>query len=216
VIHRYRRLWLLVGVLAAVLAAPGGALAAVELDATLTVHWIDPVTLLPIDGAVIHVTARQGDAVIGKFEGTTDATGTAVLTGLPRETGEGGAVALDVVGNKETSFTDEETGCVLADSWHAERLAVQVDGPEIAVDFTPDDTANASSLACPPDQPAPTGGVEGAQGTPGRTLPPTDSIASASAKSTGAAVVAVGLLGLSAGLFMLLPRRRPVARRVRK
>ena len=57
-IHRYRRPWLLVGVIAGLLAAPAGASAAVLPDAVVTVQFTDAVTLLPVDGAAFHVTAR--------------------------------------------------------------------------------------------------------------------------------------------------------------
>ena len=218
-IHRYRRSFGLVAVLASLAglaAAPAGALAAVAPDATLTVHFADAVTLLAIDRAQVHVTARQDGAVIGEFEGETDAAGIAVLINLPHETGEGGPVTLDVVAHKESSFTDGESGCVAIDTWDAARRGVPVDGVALSVDFTVDEQQSVSSIECPPDQPAPTGDVGGAVGTPGRTLPPTDALSTASSDSAGTVVVAVGLVGLSAGLLMVLPRRRPATRRVRR
>jgi hypothetical protein len=207
VIHRYRRLWLLAGIVAGLVAAPAGALAAVAPEATLTVHFTDAVTLLAIDGAAIHVTAHQDGAVIGEFDGETDTAGIAVLVELPRETGEGGPVTLDVVAHKATTATDEESGCVSDDAWDAARMGVPVDGVAVEVDFTVDEQQSVSSIECPPGQPEPTGEVGAAVGTPGATLPPTDSLSSTSTEST-AVVAAAGLVGLSAGLFMLLPRRR--------
>jgi hypothetical protein len=216
VIHRYRRQWLLVGIIAGLLVAPASALAAVEPDATLTVQFTDTVTLLPVDGAAVHVTAHQGDQVLGEFDAATNADGAAVIPDIPRETGEGDPVTVDVVATKSTTFTDEETGCTLSDSWHAERLGVAVDDVAVSVDFTADEQTPASSLACPPDQPPPTGEVQEAVGTPGRTLPPTDSIATTPSESSGSVVVGVGLVGLSAGLLTLLPRRRLAPHRARK
>lgn len=218
-IHRYRRTWVLVAVLAGVaglVAAPAGALAAVAPDATLTVRFVDAVTLLAIDRAAIHVTAHQDGAVIGEFDGETDATGIAVLIDLPREAGEGGAVRLDVIAHKETSFTDGQTGCVFNDTWDAARLAVPVDGAAIEVEFTADEQQTISSLECPPDQVPPTGDVGGIIGTPGPTLPATDSLAGAGSSETpGALVVAGGLLVASAGFVFLVPRRRLARRRAR-
>jgi hypothetical protein len=216
VIHRYRRLWLLAGIVAGLVAAPASALAAVAPEVTLTVHFADAVTLLAIDRADIHVTAHQDGAVIGEFDGETDAAGIAVLSDLPRETGEGGPVTLDIVAHKATSFTDAESGCVANDTWDAARLGVPVDDIALSVDFTVDEQQSVSSIECPPDQPAPTGEVSGAVGTPGRTLPPTDVASSAPSGGAGTIMVAVGLVGLSAGMLMVLPRRRPATRRVRR
>jgi hypothetical protein len=229
VTHRYRRPGLLFGRVAsfasiaavaglvASLAAPGPALAAVSPETTLTVQYVDSGTLLPVGHAAIQVTARQDGAVIAEFSGETDAAGTAVLADLPRETGEGGVVTLDVVAHKATSFTDEETGCVLDDTWDASRLGVAVDGTAVAVAFTADEQLAVSSIDCPPGQAAPTGEVGGAQGTPGRTLPPTDlEGAGAASSSAGAAAVIAGLLGVSAGALVLVPRRRRADVRVKR
>lgn len=212
VIHRYRRPWLLVGVLGAVfgmLLAPAATLAAVEADATLTVRYVDSVTLLPIDGAAVHVTARQGGAVIAEFDATTDADGGAVLTTLPRESGEASPVTIDVTAHKVASFTDAETGCILDDAWDAARLGVAVDGAEVAVEFTSDEQQAVSSLDCPPDVAPPTGEVGGAVGTPGRTLPPTDALADAGPSSAPAAlIVSGGAVAAAAVLLLVMPRGR--------
>ena len=218
-IRRYRRPGLLVAAVAALAAAllvPSFALAAVANEATLTVRFVDAVALLPVDQAAVHVTAHQDGAVIDEVDGETDAAGVSVLINLPHETGEGGPVTLDVVAHKNTTFTDDQTGCVVTDTWDASRLAVPVDGVELTVEFTADEQQAVSSIECPPEVAPPTGEVGGAVGTPGAparaTLPPTDSLSSAPMESTGAAVVAAGLVGLSAGLLMLLPRRRRARR----
>lgn len=224
-ILRYRRPGLLVACVLALLAAllaPAGALAAVANETALTVRFVDSVTLLPVDGAAVRVTAHQDGAAIGEFDGTTDATGLAVLAHLPHETGDGGAVTLDVVAHKESSFADAETGCVLDNTWDASRLGVAVDDVALAVDFTAGEQQAVSSIQCPPDQAPPTGevggavGTPGAIGTPGATLPPTDSVARSDAATPGSVAVIAALAGLSAGLLVLLPRRRRAAVRVER
>jgi hypothetical protein len=219
----YRRPGLLVAGVLAVLAsllAPVTASAAVANETTLTVTFVDAVTLLSVDRAAVHVTARQDGAVIVEVDGETDATGISVLINLPHETGEGGAVTLDVTAHKETSFTDSETGCVTNDTWDASRLGVPVDDVALAVAFTADEQQAVSSIECPPDQPAPTGDVSGAVGTPGPTLPPTDTVGAGGAAGSGLAVVLAGLLGVAAFALFLVPRRRRaevrVERRVRR
>jgi hypothetical protein len=92
-----------------------------------------------------------------------------------------------------------------------DRFATGQRGPEdvaVEVDFTVDEQQSVSSIDCPPGQPAPTGEVGAVVGTPGPTLPPTDTLSSASTESTGPVVVAAGLVGLSVGLLKVLPRRR--------
>ena len=220
-IHRYRRPGLLVAAVAALAAAllvPSFALAAVANEATLTVRFVDAVTLLSVDRAAVHVTAHQDGAVIAEVDGETDAAGISVLINLPHETGEGGPVTLDVVAHKETSFTDSDTGCVLNDSWDASRLGVPVDDVALEVAFTADEQQAVSSIECPPEVAPPTGEVGGAVGTPGATLPPTDSVAGSGSGSAspGSLAVIAGLLGASVGLVALAPRRRRAAVRVER
>ena len=210
-IHRYRRHWLLVGVLAGLLAAPGGASAAVLPDAVLTVQYTDAVTLLPVDGATVHVTARQDDKVIGEYDATTDADGSAVLTGLPIDDGEGAAVVVDVVVDKASTIIDEESACTFSDTWHAERLGVAVDSPALEVAFTPEEQSASSLIDCEGGEgAAPTGAVGGVVGTPKATLPSTDALSeSEPAGGSSGLVVAGALLALTAGLLFALPRPRP-------
>jgi hypothetical protein len=223
VILRYRRPWLIAaGLLAVVLGlvAPAAAFAAVANDAALTVTFVDAVTLLPVDGAAVHVTAHQDGAVLAEFDATTDASGVAVLAGLPRETAEAGAVTVDVVAHKEKSFTDADTGCVLDDTWDASRLAVPVSDVAVTVAFTLDEQQAVSSIQCPPDQPPPTGEVGGAVGTPAprphATLPPTDAVAASSSSSGGLAAVVAGLIGVAAGVLVLAPRPQRASVRVER
>ena len=224
-ILRYRHPGLFAAAVLAVIAglvAPAAALAAVETDASVTVTFVDAVSLLPVDGATVHVTAHQDDAVIAELDATTDASGVAVIAGVPRETGEGGVVTIDVVAHKEKSLSDADTGCVLDDTWDASRMGVPVSDVALAVAFTLDEQQAVSSIQCPPDQPPPTGEVGGVVGTPGpkATLPPTDMAGSDPASSVGLVVVLAGLLGASAGVVVLSPRRRraevPVERRPRR
>jgi hypothetical protein len=219
VIHRYRRPGLLgaaVVAVAAALVAPVTAFAAVANETTLTVTFVDAVTLLSVDRAAVHVTAHQDGAVIAEVDGETDAAGISVLINLPHETGEGGPVTLDVAAHKETSFTDSETGCVLNDTWDASRLGVPVDDVALAVAFTADEQQAVSSIECPPEVAPPTGEVGGAVGTPGATLPPTDSVAGSGSASPGSLAVIAGLVGASMGLVVLAPRPRRVAVRVER
>ena len=222
-IHRYRRPGLLVAAVAALAAAllvPSFALAAVANETTLTVRFVDAVTLLSVDRAAVHVTAHQDGAVIGEVDGETDAAGVSVLINLPHETGEGGPVTLDVVAHKNTTFTDDQTGCVVTDTWDASRLAVPVDGVELTVEFTADEQQAVSSIECPPEVAPPTGEVGGAVGTPGpkpvATLPPTDSIAANDGSSPGSMAVIAALVGASMGLLVLVPRRRRAVVRVER
>ena len=209
-IHRYRRLWLLIGLLVAFVAAPAGARAAVETDAVLTVTFVDGVTLLPVDGATVLVKARQGETIIAELTATTDASGVAVIDAVPRETGEGDAVLIDVSASRETSFTDEETGCVYADSVSAQRMGVAVDAADVAVAFTPEEQSPASSISCPPTEPEPTQEVEGEVGTPGpkHTLPPTDALAAPVEPSGSGFVVIIAVVAVAAALAFVMPRRR--------
>ena len=164
------------------------------------------------------MTAHQDGAVIDEVDGETDAAGVSVLINLPHETGEGGPVTLDVVAHKNTTFTDAQTGCVVTDTWDASRLAVPVDGVELTVEFTADEQQAVSSIECPPEVAPPTGEVGGAVGTPGATaratLPPTDTIAANDGSSPGSLAVIAALVGASAGLVVLVPRRRRAAVRV--
>jgi hypothetical protein len=144
----YRRPGLLVAAVLAVLAsllAPVTAFAAVANETTLTVTFVDGVTLLSVDRAAVHVTAHQDGAVIAEVDGETDAAGISVLINLPHETGEGGVVTLDVTAHKETSFTDSATGCVMNDTWDASRLGVPVD--DVALAVPPTDTVGAGDAA---------------------------------------------------------------------
>jgi hypothetical protein len=219
VIHRYRRPGLLVAAViavAAALLAPVTAFAAVANETTLTVTFVDAVTLLSVDRAAVHVTAHQDGAVIAEVDGETDAAGTAVLINLPHETGEGGPVTIDVVAHKETSFTNADTGCVLDDTWDASRLGVPVDDVALAVAFTADEQQAVSSIECPPEVAPPTGEVGGAVGTPGATLPPTDSVAGSGPTSPGSLAVIAALVGASVGLVVLAPRRRRAEVRVER
>ena len=220
-IHRYRRPGLLVAAVAALAAAllvPSFAFAAVANETTLTVRFVDTVTLLSVDRAAVHVTAHQDGAVIGEVDGETDAAGVSVLINLPHETGEAGPVTLDIVAHKNTTFTDADTGCTLTDTWDASRLAVPVDGVELTVEFTADEQQAVSSIECPPAVAPPTGEVGGAVGTPAAkpvaTLPPTDSVAGSGATSPGSLAVIAALVGASIGLVVLVPRRRRATVRV--
>jgi hypothetical protein len=211
--HRYRRPASIVAALAcflAFVAAPAGALAAPVAETTLTVHFVDAVTLLAIDRADVHVTARQDGAVVGEFDGQTDAAGVAVLIDLPHEAGEGGVVTLDVSAHKSTSFTDAETGCVADDTWDAARLGIPVDDVALAVEFSEDEQQTVSSIECPPQVVPPTGEVGAAQGTPAaaRTLPPTDALGDPSRVLDLGGVVAALVAAGAVALVFVAPRRR--------
>ena len=190
-----------------VVAADPMVSASVAFEATVTVRFVDAVTLLPVEAADVHVTARQMDALVGEYEATTDADGTAVLTALPIETGDGPAVRLRVVADKATTNVDEATGCSLAETWHAERADVTVDGPAVEIVFGDAEQDSASSMSCPDTEP--TGAVGGIIGTPGMTLPPTDAaVQSTTSTSDPGAAVVVGFIFGMAGLSLVLRRPR--------
>jgi hypothetical protein len=201
-------------ILLAVAAIPGLALAAdplagggIAFEATLTVRFTDAVTLLPVDAAAVHVTARQADAIVGEYDGTTDADGMAVLAGLPIETGEGPAVRLGVVADKSTTSEDPGSGCSLASTWHAERADIAVETATVEVAFGDTEQDSTSSISCPGTQP--TGEVGGVIGAPGITLPATDAAVqtTTSTSDPGAALV-VGFIFALAGLSLVLRRPR--------
>jgi hypothetical protein len=195
------------GASGSVFAADPVVSAAVAFEATLTVRFTDAVTLLPVDAAQVRVTARQADAIVGEYDGTTDAEGAAVLTGLPIGTDDGPAVRLTVVADKATTSEDEDSGCSLAESWHAERADVAVDATSVEVVFGEAEQDTSSSISCPETEP--TGAVGGVIGTPGLTLPPTDStVPTPSSTSDVGAAIVVGFIFSLAGLSLVLRRPR--------
>ena len=209
-IHRYRRPLLLVGVIAGLLAAPAGAFAAVQPDAVLTVRYTDAVTLLPVEGAAVTVTAWQGDEVVAELVSTTGADGTAVVEGLPIETGEGDPVVVDVVVDKASTVVDQESGCTFSDSWHAERHGVTVDAAAIDVEFAAEEQSASSLIDCE-GGPEPTGQVGGITGTPKApkaTLPSTDASLDTTTGASFGLLVVGGLLAVSVGLLLVIPRPR--------
>lgn len=197
----------LAGASGSVFAADPVVSATVAFEATLTVRFTDAVTLLPVGAAQVHVTARQANAIVGEYDASTDAEGTAVLTGLPIETGDGPPVRLTVLADKSTTSQDPESGCSLAESWHAERAEIPVDAAAIEVAFDEAEQDTSSSISCPDTEP--TGAVGGVIGTPRFTLPPTDAPvrATTSTSDPGAAVVVGFIFGL-AGLSLVLRRPR--------
>jgi hypothetical protein len=212
--HKYGRIGLVAAaVILASAALPAFVVAAdpsetVAHDATLTVRFTDAVTLLPVDAAQVHVIARHADAVIGEFDGTTDLDGAAVLNGLPIETGSGPAVRLQVTADKATTFEDAETGCSLAESWHAERVDVAVDGPAVEVAFGTDEQNSTSSITCP-DTTVPSGGVGAIIGGPQITPPATDvEVSPRTGRSDTGAALVVGFLFALAGVSLIARRPR--------
>lgn len=224
-IQRYRRVGLFAMVVILAMTGPAVVAAAeppvvvdestVVYEAVLTVHDTDAVTLLPVDGASVHVTAHQGETVLGEYDATTDADGVAVLEGLPHETGVGPIVTLDVDATKDSTFVDAETGCQLAESWHAARLAVPVEGLAVDVAFTADEQDATSSLTCPGTTPS--GDVDAATGGPQITPPATDAGAARDGGSSAAgSFLVVGALVALAGLTLVAPwprQRRRAGRR---
>lgn len=219
---RYRRLGLIAATVVLVLAAPATVAAAdpipspspsdevivdvpnLVFEATLTVRYVEPGSLLPVAGAEILVVARQGGEAIGEFSGSTGEDGVATVEALPFEAGFGPIVELDVIAHKDTSWSDPETGCRGGDAWDAKRLGVMVESRVVEVDFTANEQTMTSSINCP--EATPTGAVGGVVGTPGITLPPTDAAAADTASTSRGGLVVVGLvLGLT-GLLLLAVR----------
>lgn len=195
------------GASGSVVAADPAVNASVAFDATVTVRFVDAVTLLPVDGAAVHVIVHQADVVIGEYDAMTDGDGSAVLAGLPIETGDGPTISLDVAADKSSTVDDAASGCSLAETWHAERAGIAVDRAAIEVVFGDAEQDSTSSLVCPNSEP--TGAVAGAVGTPHVTLPPTDGAVrtTTSASDPGAAIV-VGFIFGMAGLSLVLRRPR--------
>jgi hypothetical protein len=218
VIQRYRRVGLFAVVVILAMTGPAVVAAAepppvvidestVVYEAVLTVHDTDAVTLLPVDGASVHVTAHQGETVLGEYDATTDADGVAILEALPHETGDGPIVTLDVEATKDSTFVDEETGCQLAESWHAARLSVPVDGLAVDVAFTADEQDATSSLTCPGTTPS--GDVDAATSGPQITPPATDAgPARIGGSSAGGSFLVIGALAALAGLTLVAPKPR--------
>jgi hypothetical protein len=216
--HKYGRIGMILAAILVLAVAPAGVAAAdpsgdpvvnataIAFDATLTVHYTDAVTLLAVGGAAVHVTARQGDAVLGAYDATADAAGVAVIPGLPRETGVGDAVQLDVVADKDTTSTDAESGCTISESWHAERTALAVDSAAVELSFADDEQQATSSITCP--GPDPSGEVDAATGRPHITPPATDTHAAGTNPTSGGTFLVVGLLVALAGLALVAPMRR--------
>lgn len=222
-IQRYRRVGLFAVVVILAMTGPAVVAAAdpppvvvdetgVAYEAVLTVHDIDAVTLLPVDGASIRVTAHQGETVLGEYDATTDADGVAILEGLPYEAGAGPIVTLDIDATKDSTFIDAETGCQLAESWHAARLAVPVEGLTVDVAFTADEQDATSSLTCPGTTPS--GDVGAATGRPQITPPATDAgPARDGGSNAGGSFLVIGALVALAGVTLVAPKPRPRARR---
>jgi hypothetical protein len=211
--HKYRRGGILAAIVVTIAtAAPGAVFAAdpaVEYDATITVRYVDAVMLLPVDSAAVVVTARQGEADLGSYTGTTDAAGVAGVGGLPRAIGDGAPVRLGIVADKATSVEDVASGCVLAETWHAELPDVALDAATLEVAFAEDEQDSTSSMTCTETEP--TGAVDAATGHPNLTLPPTDSVSTPSRRPTDTgAAIAVGFIFAMAGVSLIVrrPRRR--------
>jgi hypothetical protein len=211
--HKYRRGGLVAAIVVIIASAvPAAAFAAdpaVEYDATVTVRYVDGVTLLPVDAASVLATVRQGDVDLGSYRGVTDADGVATLAGLPRATAEGSAVRVGIVADKATTVDDAVSGCVLAETWHAERADITLDAATLEVEFAADEQDSTSSMTC--TEAEPTGGVEAATGRPNLTLPPTDSVSTPSRRTTDTgAAIAVGFIFALAAVRLIVrrPRRR--------
>ena len=172
-----------------------------------------------------HASARRrrdrprdrpaGRRGIGEFDATTGADGAVVLSGVPVETGEGPAVVLDVAADKETTFTDDESGCTFIDTWHAERLAVAVDGRRSRSRSPPRSSSPTARSTARPRSRSPRARSAGSSGRrrPARCPRPTRSAGAAPAARSRSS--SAGAARPSAARLMLVIRAAPRAVDVR-
>ena len=206
-IHRYRRHLLLVGVIAGLLAAPAGALAAVQPDADAhrSLHRRRDAAARRRCGG--HVTASRARRSSASSTARPAPTASRCVEGLPIETGEGEPVVVDVVVDKATTVVDEESGCVSATRGMPSGTASRSTTSPSRSSSPP--TSSRGQLDRMPAGPAPADGRGAGSGRDAGTDVAADRQArECSDGGTAAVVVAAGLVGLSAGLLMLLPSRR--------
>ena len=197
--------------LSSVTTLPDCTNAPARTDGVVAVHFVDAVTLLPVDGATVTATARREGHADVVVTGATDADGRAVLTGLPYLPDDSPGIRLDVEALKTETWSDATTGCSGEDSIAAARLDLAARA-SLEVEFSADEQQRSNLVNCIGGE-GPGGGVGGIVGTPGPTPPPTDS---RPAGPTGSVLPALLVLGLVAGGALLLAPRRVLAQEPRR
>ena len=122
-------------------------------DAVVSVTWVDAEDG-PLAGASIVVAwYHEGDPGPGFLPAvTTDASGVAVISGVPRA-GDGGApVFLDVRGDLATSTVDED-GCTVLTTWLATSAGVL---SAVETSVTLETELESLNIDCPEPTPTPT------------------------------------------------------------
>jgi hypothetical protein len=121
--------------------------AGIAFDGVVTVHHVDP-DHGPLAGSLVSVKAFTDPTradIFQEVEGTTDATGTTVLTGVARPLAGGPAVLLDIQAIHGFPSTPFGNGC-----W--ESAEVDAFAPEVpaaqSLDVTPDKYGAGSALVC--------------------------------------------------------------------
>ena len=174
----------------------------VVFDGVVTVHWTDS-DHGPMAGAVIRVLFyHDGDPIPGivPLGDPMDASGVAVITGVPRPAEGSTPLFLDVRGDLRTSTIDD-AGCTRFESWLAQAKHVTAG---LTVDVVLEtESKSVQVVNCPDPTPRPTpgvvgfppAGVAGVTGRPQITPPATDVTGRA---TPGESPVVPGLLALLA------------------
>jgi hypothetical protein len=159
----------------------GTVLAADVFDGAVTVHWSDS-DHGPMAGAVIRIFYyHDGDPIPGivPLGDPMDASGTVVITGVPRPAEGSTPLFLDIRGDLRTSTIDD-AGCTRIESWLAQAKHVSAG---LAVDVVLETESKSLQVVnCPDTTPRPTpgvvgfppAGVAGVTGRPQITPPATD------------------------------------------
>lgn len=189
--------------LSSVTTVPDCTNAPARTDGVLAVHFVDAVTLLPVDGATVTATARRAGHDDLVVTGATDADGRAVLTGLPYLPDDSPGIRLDVEAVKTETWSDATTGCTGEDSIAAARLDLSARA-SLEVEFTAEEQLSSNLVNCIGGE-GPGGGVGGIVGTPGPTPPPTDTDVSRPAGSIVPMLLVIA--AVAGGTLLLAPRR---------
>jgi hypothetical protein len=164
-----------------------------------------------LGGAEVRLVARLNDfpeGILQELSATADAAGIATFTGVARPAEGGPAVHLTAQASTTTTATDAN-GCTVSESWFGQSGDVLA-APTVALVV---EAFPASSIACPPPSPSPSGSVLGAVGTPrpATTPPPTDTAPPPASPSTASVGLVVGGL-----LMLVLAAASARGRRVRR
>jgi hypothetical protein len=130
----------------------------VVFDGTLTVTFLRELTDEPIAGASVELTARRGTEALAGYGESTDDSGVATFSDLPRA--DDGAEAIEWQLSAHWETRSYPNNCVQAVSTDGSANVAAVAG---AADVTIHSVGSASSIACGPDI---VGSVTDADGQP--------------------------------------------------